>query len=364
MYKVFKLIFCPLFIFSVVSVFPLYSQNDNIKKVKKGNEVPKDTFALFGSDSLLEVSMQFDMSSYLKKNLNRSFLEAYMTFHFNETDSLREKIKVKARGNSRYDNCGFPPMEVNFKKHIHAYPDSLGINRIKLVTHCHTGSNSNEYVLKEFLVYKLFNILTDTSYRVRLASITYEDSNNKRKPVVQYGFFIEPDEVIAKRLKLVQNKTMNLTQRNVEDRTMDRIAIFNYMIANWDWNIPNLQNVTLYKSHGIGNSSLQVAVPYDFDLSGFVNVNYQILPPEYELESSRERIFLGICRTNEEYQEVFNYFLNRKAELYKTISDFPYLSQRDKKDVTGFINQFFLMLENKRSRENLINDLQSVCKRI
>jgi hypothetical protein len=364
MNKDFKILISLLFIFSIVSSLLSFGQNDTIKSVKNINEVSKDTFALFGSNSLLEATMRFDLSSYLRKNLNGSALDAYLTFNFSETDSLREKIKVKARGSSRYENCGFPPMEVNFKNPIRAFADSLSVNKVKFVTHCQAGNSSNVYVLKEFLVYKLFNILTDTSYRVRLASITYVDSNNKRKPLIQFGFFIEPDAVLAKRLSLVQNKTRNLTQRNIEDKTIDRITIFNYMIANWDWNIPNLQNVTLLKSRGLGNSSLQVAVPYDFDLSGFVNVNYQLLPPEYGIESSRDRIFLGICRSTEEYQYDFNYFLNRKAELYKTINDFPYLNQRDKKDVTNFLNQFFLQLENKKSRENLINYLQSVCKRL
>jgi hypothetical protein len=363
MNKVYKKLFSLLFILSILSTLPSFGQADTVKTGKK-RVPPPDNFALFSSDELLEATMKFDLVSYIRKNLNGSSLDAYLTLHLSETDSLREKIKIKARGSSRYDNCGFPPMEVNFKNPVKAFPDSLIVNKVKLVTHCQSGSNSNVYVLKEYLVYKLFNILTDTSYRVRLASIRYEDSNNKRKPLIQYGFFIEPDAVLAKRLGLVQNKTRNLTQRNIEDKTMDRITIFNYMIANWDWNIPNLQNVTLLKSHGLGNSSLQVAVPYDFDLSGFVNVNYQLLPPDYGIESNRDRVFLGICRTDEEYQQIFDYFLNRKSELYKTITDFPYLSHRDKKDITTFINEFFTQIENKKSRENLINNLQSVCKRL
>jgi hypothetical protein len=359
-----RIIFYNLLLFTSLSCLPASGQSDTAKKNKGNNSIRIDNFAMFSGDEPLEATMNFDLLSYIRKNLNGASLDGFLTFHLSETDSIRKKIKLKARGSSRYDNCGFPPMEINFKEPVAAYPDSLRVNKIKLVTHCQTGNINNVYVLKEYLVYKLFNLISDSSYRVRLVRMKYTDSNNKRKPLTQYGFFIEPDAVLAKRLSSAVNKTRNLTQRNILPDVMDKITIFNYMIANWDWNIPNLQNVILLKYPNSGNSSLQVAVPYDFDLSGFVNVDYAILPPEYGLTSKRDRIFLGICRTEKEYQKVLVYYLTKKDEFYKTINDFPYLSIKEKKDLTGFLNQFYSQLETSSGQDHLIKYFMSICKHI
>lgn len=359
-----RILIINLLLFAFLCCLTASGQSDTSRNDKKKGSKTDVNFALFSSDVLLEATMKFDLLSYIRKNLNGASLDGFLTFKLSETDSIQEKVKLKARGSSRYDNCGFPPMEVNFKDPINAYIDSLKANKVKLVTHCETGNANNVYVLKEYLVYKLYNLISDSSYRVRLVSMKYTDSNNKRKPLTQFGFFIEPDAVLARRLSSVVNKTRNLTQRNVFPDVMDKITVFNYMIANWDWNIPNLQNVTLLKYPKSGNSSLQVAVPYDFDLSGFVNVDYAILPPEYGLTSKRDRIFLGICRTEKDYRKTLGYFLNKKDEFYKTINDFPYLSLKEKKDLTGYMNQFFRQLETSDGQEHLIKYFMSICKRI
>ncbi|MBK9492182.1 MAG: hypothetical protein IPO07_27855 [Haliscomenobacter sp.] len=57
-----------------------------------------------------------------------------------------------------------------------------------MVTHCIENKTiGNEQLLKEFLTYRLYNLLTDKSYRVQLIQITYVDSNGKDKEK-RYGF--------------------------------------------------------------------------------------------------------------------------------------------------------------------------------
>ncbi len=353
------LIFLTLFI-----IIPLSGQDDNGEKKNTLSDPLNDKFALFASEDLLEITMRLDLTSFIRKNLNRSFIDAEFTIHLNKTDSIFNKIKVKARGNFRYDNCSFPPMELSFKKQIHAYSDSDYIKKVKLVTHCANGEISNNYVLREYLVYKLFNVLSDTSFKVRLVKITYIDTQQKRKTITQYGFMIEPDELLAERLNCTVVKTKNLTQKHIFPEMMDKVSIFNYMIANWDWNIPYLQNVIIIKPRVTANYSLGLAVPYDFDLSGLVNVTYGTVPPEYGLTTSRDRIFLGICRSEDVFRKDLKFFLSKKEELYSTINDFQYLNQRAKKDITGFLGEFFNQIDDKQELDYLIYTFTGTCKKL
>ncbi len=60
------------------------------------------------------------------------------------------------------------------------------------MTHCQDRDVRFErFLLKEYLAYRTFNLLTDRSFRVRLARITYTDSKGRRKPITRSGFFIE-----------------------------------------------------------------------------------------------------------------------------------------------------------------------------
>ena len=96
-------------------------------------------------------------------------------------------VQVQVRGNRRKDPtvCGFPPLLVKFPPEA-THGTLFGpVTELKLTTHC----LSDTYTLREYLVYKLFNVLTDVSYRTRLCRITYRDNSGKDNATVRYAFF-------------------------------------------------------------------------------------------------------------------------------------------------------------------------------
>jgi len=355
-------VFIYLFLLILLSILPVAGQNDTISLSKSRADSLNKEFFLFGSDDLLEVTMRLNITKYIRKNTKEPTQDAVLTFHFDDKDSLNKNVRVKYRGKFRFDNCGFPPMEISFKNHIHAYSDTDQIKKIKLVPHCDAGPASDEYILREYIVYKLYNIISDTSYNVRLVRINYIDTEKKKKPLTQYGIFLEPNNILSQRIKANEVNVKNLTQRYIRPDIMDKVSIFNYMVSNWDWNIPNLQNVTIFKPYYVASAGSGIVVPYDFDLSGIVSPDYEVLPEEYGLRSSRDRIFLGMCRTRDVFKKDLQFFLSRKNEMYNTINEFQYLSQRAKKDIINLLNTFYSQLGNENSMEYLIDYLKDSCK--
>jgi hypothetical protein len=235
---------------------------------------------------------------------------------------------------------------------------------MKLVNHCEQGSLYDEYVLREYLVYKLFNALTDTSFRVRLLKVNYIDTKRNRKPITQYGFFIEPVELLAERTNTIILKSTSLTQKNIVPSVIDRLAIFNYMVSNWDWSVPGQHNVAIIKSQKYDDPALGIAIPYDFDLTGVVNADYAIPPATMTITTNRDRLFSGICRGKEVFQEDLKKFLSKKEKLYSIINEFPYLNKSSKRDITFFLDQFFNQLEKQKSLENLVDLFLNNCKKL
>jgi hypothetical protein len=358
-----KLIFSQLLLL-VVIVFKGFGQNDTVAVSGLNADSTEERFSLFGSDKLLEATLQFDITTFLRKNPKSPPLDAIMTFHLSETDSVDRKVSIKYRGEYRYRTCSFPPIQLNFKKSIRVYPDSGKVKKLKLVTHCDPGDVYDDYVLREYLVYKLYSVLTDTSFRVRLLRINYIDTGRERKPIRQYGLILEPIDMLAKRTGSTVVKATNLTQKNIAPRIIDRLAIFNYMIANWDWSIPGQHNVAIIVTKNINYSGSGIAIPFDFDLTGVVDAKYGFPAPETGLESNRDRLFTGICRSKEVYKAHLKEFLAMKESFYSVINEFPYLSQKSKKDYTTFLDGFFGQLEKERNLDNLVDEFLNNCKNL
>jgi len=336
------------------------AQNDTTGSKEQKKRSPERDLSLFASNEILNVSLYLDLGSFVKKPSKNDSFDAEMTIHFNENDSVNRHVKIKYRGISRYEICRFPPMQLNFKKSL--FSDSATIKKLKLVTHCQSGNITDEYVLREYLVYKLFNALTDTSFRVRLLKVSYIDSKGGKKTIRKYGIFIEPAELVAGRTNSTVLKTGYLNQSSIFPYSMDRLSIFNYMVTNWDWSVPGQHNVKVIKPVAFNPSGLGIAIPYDFDLTGVVNADYAIPPPELGIENIRQPVFSGKCRTREVYLEDLKKFADAKEKLYLTVNEFPHLNQRANKDITNFLNQFFDKLEKPRSIDNLIQKFQDSCK--
>ena len=348
-----------IFLFS----FSLISGTISIMAQSSVPDSSMKSFRLFEDDKIIDITLRFDLTTYMKSKPKNEYLKANLTIHLSKTDSISRDIGLKTRGIWRNQNCTFAPIELNIKKSGFGYSDLDKISKLKLVPQCNFNKINEDYLLREYLAYKLFNVLTDTSFRVRLLRVTYLDTQKKRKPITQYAFFTEPSEMIAARTNCIPVKLKTLNQKSIIPGIMDRLALFNYMIGNYDWSVPGLHNVMVIKSKEFDPNSggLGIAIPHDFDWTGLVNPSYAIPTEEIGTENVRERIFLGVCRSKEVYNQELDAFFGKKAEFYRVINEFPYITNQVKKDITGYLDGFFDQLAGKR--ENILYYLTTTCKR-
>jgi hypothetical protein len=316
-------------------------------------------FGLFTNEVPLELDLRFDITHYTRKKPKEEYLKAILTYHLNDKDSVNKEIRLKSRGEFRNGYCSFPPIVVNFKKGGFKKEDLKDIEKMKLVTHCMSGNEQN--LLKEFLIYKLYNVLTDSSFRVRLLKINYINTYKESKPIRSYGFFIEPVSILADRIKCTPVEALNLNQRNILPEYMDRVAIFNYMIGNTDWSVPNLHNVRVFTVPGSADPSLGLAIPYDFDYSGLVNAHYAVPAEGLKITSVRDRIYLGLCREPEDFTRAIKKFADKKEEFYKVIREFQYLDDKTKKGILKYLDEFYSGFDTKNT---IVDEFERECKNL
>ncbi|NLE34269.1 MAG: hypothetical protein GX622_04135 [Bacteroidales bacterium] len=351
---------CSVLIVVLPSRFPAYGQINTASREQQEPDPSIRYLSLFEDEDILEVSLYMDVSKFLKKAEREQSLDGIMIIHLSQTDSIERKVTIKYRGQSRYERCKYPPARIIFKKPVYEGSDSGRIKKIKLVNQCQPGSVYGDYLIREYLVYKLYNVVTDTSFRARLVRLSLIDP--KRKPIIQYGMLLEPEGLIETRLNLLEVRSRALSQRHMHPHMIDRIAIFNYMVANWDWSVPGQHNISVFTSPIADLAGMGIPVPFDFDLTGVVNADYAIPPPGFGIETNRERLFLGMCRDREVFENELMAFLEKREEFCAIINVSPHLSKSAKRDIISFLDLFFVQLEKPRGRDRMIDTFQATCK--
>jgi hypothetical protein len=348
----------PLLLFmSVFFIKPLSGQVDSLQAKYAVTDTQDVKVTLFDTDDLFEISLKFDINQYKRVKSDTSYLDAVLTYHINKTDSVSKNIKVRARGNIRRTSlCDFPPLMLNFHMKDDVGTEFAGINKLKIVPYCKIGYE--QYVLKEYLVYKLYNVLTDYSLRVRLFKITYLNSVKDKKPITQFGFAIEPASLLEKRTKTKELSYSAVTQRSVKPDILDRAAIFNYMIGNTDWSVPIKHNVLLLTNSKNVPTNENLIVPFDFDYAGLVGTDYAVPFETLPIKTVQERLYMAVCRTDTEFKNALAEFSEKKDEFYKVINDFQYLNEKSKKTMTNYLDGFFYGMDKRNS---LVKKLLSDC---
>ena len=308
------------------------------------------TEQLFGSDEVLN----FTLSGSIRELFNdRGTTPAYhpltLSYKANDSSVISIPVRAKTRGNFRRskENCDYPPILLNIIRKEGKPSIFDGQNKLKLVTPC----QGEEYIFHEYLVYKLYNLITPKSFRARLVRVNYHDEGRK-KDLMLYGMVMEEDEQMAKRNKMrVINRKM-IRGESTETETYLKMAVFQYMIGNTDWSVPYLHNIRILAFDSV---SVPYVVPYDFDHAGIVDAPYALPAEQLGLSSTHERRFRGYCVTDfKTFDEVIATFIRLKNDFYSVYTNCKFLNAKYTSNTTRFLDKFYETINNpKRAKAEL-----------
>ncbi len=311
-----------------------------------------DSVKFFTDETLIEMSISTDIKALQTEKKLDVFQPADVTLSFQDNQVITQKIAVGARGHFRRDFCTIPPLMLNFRG-----PGSRlsSLGKLKLVIGCGSKADDEQLILKEYLAYKMYNLLEEKSFRVRLVRVTYNDSRNKMKPFTQYAFFIEDDADMARRNGCIKKDKVQVLTESTNRDMMTMVAVFEYMISNGDWSVPNNHNIKLIFEKKIP-AALPYVVPYDFDHSGFVNAGYALPNELLGTETVTERVYRGFPREMEELESVFAEFRQKKESIYSLIMNFSLLKERARKDAVEYLEDFYKTINNKNQVKSIFID--------
>lgn len=259
-------------------------------------------------------------------------------------EEITMPVNVKTRGHFRRQkaNCFYPPLLIQFPsegKHLSSVFKEQ--KKLKLVMPC----RDDEYIIREWLVYKLYNLVTPESFKARLVKLTLEDPQN-RKPVSPfYGIFLEETSLMAKRNKLI-TVDRRLRSEQVQPDAFLNMAVFEYLIGNTDWSVPYLHNIKLLAKDSLATPT---TIPYDFDHSGIVNCSYAFPAELLQLSSVRQRRFRGYCVEDMKvFGVVIARYLSLKKDIYSLYTDCPLLDAKYIKSTVRYLDEFYTTINNPK----------------
>jgi len=312
--------------------------------------LPQDTTnpasTLFLRHEPIDVTIIFDWKRLIKEKHKEAYQPAGFQCYLEDSTYLESTIKLRPRGFFRRNYCQMPPLKLKFEDCDN--PNLQKWDELKMVNYCKKGSAYQQYIFSEYLCYRIFNVLTDNSFRVRLAKLTFKDSEGKKKIVKSWGFLIEDVDVLAKRLSGKEYEDVQVFTEQTERKQMTLVSVFEYLIGNTDWSVPADHNIKLVKLNDPAKPR-PITIPYDFDYSGFVGTTYAIPAEQLPIENVRERLFRGYCRSEAEFESVFELFRDKRPEIIGLIENFEYLDKRVRKRLLNYTEEFYEAINNPRA---------------
>ena len=320
---------------------------------------------LFAAEDTLALRIEAPFRTLMRKRSDTEQLDGTLAYADPSGVERVLDVKLRTRGIFRRsaENCEFAPVRVNFRKGQVEGTVFAGQDKLKLVTHCENRDTYEQYVLKEYLAYKIFNAVTDHSFRARLLRVTYVDTDRDGESQTRYAFFIEDNDRLAERIGAEKVEVKQASYGRLEERQAALVTVFEYLVGNTDFSMigPDkgkdcCHNIELFSRE----PDVYIAIPYDFDFSGIVDARYAAPHPSLRTRSVVRRVYRGICDHNDATAEAAAQFRSRRDVISQLPATVEGMDERTRRKAENYIAEFYEDIADPRAVEdNLVTECHS-----
>jgi len=305
---------------------------------------------LFEDQSPLQIKLNYSNKEMNRKTDDSTFIKTAMGYFHEEKWSSIE-VDLRARGNFRRNECYFPPIKMKIKKD--QYKETLfdGNKTMKLVMPCKLESENNDNVLQEFIAYKIYEKISPYHFKTRRVDIDFTEPNGIKEKTFQLkGFLIEDDKRVAERHE------GKVFERYIHPMAMQHLtsvhnAFFQFLLGNTDFSVAYQHNgKLLYIDKNI------IPLPYDFDMSGWVDPSYATVNETLNINSVKDRVYRGFSRDRSYFDQVRKEFKDKKEDLMALVASYAseFESPNEFESMQKFMVSFYQVIENDTAFEKEI----------
>ncbi len=297
---------------------------------------------LFADQNPLSIKLSYSNKDMNRKTDDSTFIKTNLEFLQNQKWFSIE-VNMRARGNFRRSQCYFPPIKMKIKKEQYQGTIFDGNKTMKLVMPCKLESENNDNVLKEFIAYKIYEKISPYHFKTRLVDIDFtEPGKGSDKKYQLRGFLIEDDQRVADRHE------GKVFERYIHPMAMQHLtsvqnAFFQYLLGNTDFSVAYQHNgKLLYVKNEI------LPLPYDFDMSGWVDPSYATVNTSLGINSVRDRVYRGFKRDQKYFDQVRKHFLTKKGDLLNLVEKYAsyFNNPKEYEIMRDYLISFYSIIES------------------
>lgn len=303
---------------------------------------------LFQSDAPLAVTLQAPWSELLRDTRDTRRHPAVLTYTDAAGQQQRIEATVETRGLTRLRVCRFPPLRLRFVRAATAGTLFAGQRSLKMVTHCRSGKQFEQYYVQEMLAYRIYNLVTEHSFRVRSLEVAYLEAQGGKPDGPHFAFLIEGVGDMARRNGHKQARDAHFAPSDFDPIALTRFSLFQYLIGNTDFEVLSgpKQNACCHNVRVTAGASARnrIAVPYDFDSSGMVGASYAAPHERLPIKDVSERLFRGFCEHNDALDAVRDEFIVLRPAIFALIQGEPRLNAQRQRATARYFEEFYATL--------------------
>ena len=306
-------------------------------------------FDYFKASDFTKLTIKSDFDQFITKGRKIELDQPASLELRNETGaSFSAEIEIEPRGKFRRMNCDIPPMKLKFSK---SFLSENGFNpnfkKYKLVTECKEGGG--DAVLREYWAYKLYNQITEKSFRVHMVELTLIDVNTQNEWNL-YAFIIESNNQLEERIGSEFEEVYGLNKNSLDSKDYCTTVLFQYMVGNTDWLLETNKNLKVVKKV---ESDKYMIIPYDFDFTGMVNANYAVPNINFKQRNVKQRIVTNKISNGKCLAAVGAQFMSIFGDKQWIFENDEHLSPESKEEMTEYLNEFVKLLGNSKKLNKL-----------
>ena len=316
--------------------------------VPQADDPQKSFFNYLVKQKINRIKLSTEIDTMVAKKMQAGEFEGYISFIDTLGVSHTLSADFEVRGKFRRKNCQFPPINIDLKKGQLLALGLSDYDSYKLVTHCSEGRSSEDVLNKEYIAYKIYNLLTPESFRVHLLEIEYNDLSGNYS-TIKKAFFIESNKELEDRLEGEYCECLGQSPDSIDAFKYELMSMFHYMIGNRDVDLLVLHNIKLLRPK---NGGLMTVVAWDFDFSKFVYAPYahSSTDPNYRLA----RIYLGYPQNRHVLPEVIQVFKSKEERINEYIKNYEDLSNSARVDALRYLRSFYKEIERREGNMEYI----------